>query len=207
MPDATPILALPYPLGDDAIRDYPAIAQELAEDAEAAILAAGNVTRIAEVLVGAGGAADVDFTGIPATFRHLRVYSYVRTNAAGSYVYCQCNGDTVAGYEGGELSVRTSTITTGINGAQPGVYSGFVAPSSEGANVFAANVQDWIDYANTTNHKTANALCSCQGPAVNAWLGIQSGRWPNIAAINRLRFYPSAGSFIQGSRITLYGIK
>ncbi len=68
---------------------------------------------LGEVVVGAGGAASVTFSSIPATFRHLRLIAQVRgdTGAANIAINATLNDDSGNNYAFQRAYVSTSAIT------------------------------------------------------------------------------------------------
>jgi hypothetical protein len=75
------------------------------------------------------------------------------------------------------------------------------------ANSFGAAVLDVLDPYSTTKNKTLRCLQGVRagtGPAIE----LRSGFWNNTASITSIVFTPeTSGSFVSGSRFSLYGIR
>jgi len=134
---------------------------------------------IATVTVGSGGAANIEFTSIPATFTDLLVVLSLRAENSGS-----------AGYSdsGTRLYAASFVGSTGT------------ASTYGSAQVYIPN------YAGS-NNKSYSSESAAETNSTNNYLDMTAGLWSNTAAITSIKFIPSAGDFEQYSTATLYGIK
>ncbi len=165
--------------------------------------------KIAEITVPTGGQATIDFTAIPATYKHLVFTLSARTN--GAYIDTDLaltvNGDTSASYDDQYLSTTGASgggsAATGATSARAGLTAGANAV----AGVFAETSIEILNYASTTFRKTWQVETFDHGnDAGNGFKIIESGQWRNTAAITRLTLTPPSGSFVVGTVATLYGV-
>lgn len=175
-------------------------------DVNAAIVAGGIVQRIAEGLVGSGGlaapAASIDFSGIPATYRHLLAIWAARSDGAASVLRCHMAGDAGGNYDDAFGYVSTAGAFSGVGGvALSSIRVGWCSGTSDAAGMYASGVVLVADYTATRAYKATVSL------SMNPPASFAGGRWNGAAAaLARLTFYPDVGSFVAGSRVTLYGI-
>ena len=170
------------------------------------LAAGGDFESIATVSVGSGGAAEIEFTSIPASFAHLQVRMLLRSDTAAvqSTSKIEINGDTGANYKGHELrgdgSTASATNTSGIR-----VH---VTPAaSAAANIFGACIIDIPDYANTSKNTTVRVLGSHDRNGAGQ-VNLYSGLWINTSAVTSLKFTDEgAGNFVQYSTAALFGVK
>ena len=162
---------------------------------------------IATVSVGGGGAANIEFTGIPATYKHLQIryigrtdfstvgadflYSLNSDTTNSNYAYHRLGGDGSTAFAQGATSSRIMGINTG---------------SSAGASMFGAGILDILDYANTNKYKTARNLIGSDRNG-SGIAGIYSNLWMNTNAVTTISLIPENGNWVQYSQFALYGIK
>jgi hypothetical protein len=161
----------------------------------------------------ATSASSITFSSIPATYTHLQLRGISRINTAAtgaSYNLLSFNGDTTAGNYymhtlAGNGAVAVAEGYPGQSGE--GFYQGESTRNSLTSGIFAANVHEILDYANTSKYKTIRTL--------NGWdangsgeLYFSSGLWMSTSAITSITINPVATKvFTQYSSFTLYGIK
>jgi hypothetical protein len=160
---------------------------------------------IATVTVGSGGAANIEFTAIPATFTDLLVKGSLRTSATPGYAW----GDVVVNFNG-----------SSANRSQRGVYGtgssatsfsnsdlfGRVSNSDSTASTFGSFEMYVPNYAGSTN-KSVSIDSVSENNATAALADLIAGLWSNTAAITSIKLTPDLGNFTQYSTATLYGIK
>lgn len=161
----------------------------------------GALTLIQEIAVGAGGAATVDFTSIPGTYRHLVVEWVAQTeNAAAQNLIMRFNNDSGANYSWAQVDVQAGGASA-------------VGPVTEGlAGTLAAtgDAHPCIGhiripyYKGTTWNKVAYGSCNGFYSAANRQT-LQQSFWVNTVAITRITF-SAASDIKQGSVFDLYGI-
>lgn len=159
-------------------------------------------TKIADVVVGAGGAATIEFTSIPQTFTDLAIKTSARSGqsavAASTYIYM--NGGTV----GQSLYIAGDGATPSSSLAGTAMIIGDAPAATATANVFG-NFETYIpSYRRSTSKSYASHGVS-ENNATTAYIEIWAGLWSNSAAITSITL-AITGSFVQHSTATLYGI-
>ena len=169
-------------------------------------LNATSYESIATTIVGSGGAADITFSSIASTYKHLQIRVMTRSTAAISLggFRLEFNGDTTSSnYKGHYLYGDASSVGAGTSSY---IGVGLITGASATANVFGISIIDIIDYANTNKNKTVKSLA---GSDLNGSGEIDffSGLWINTSAITSIRLFAAAPNFAQNSSFALYGIK
>jgi len=159
--------------------------------------------KIATVTVGGAGAANIEFTSIPATYTDLVLKTSLRTDRALEVdaVLISLNGST-SSFTGrrlfGDGSTATSdTVTTILMTANAATAI---------SNTFSNNEVYIPNYAGATNKSY-----SVDGVAENNTTfgrdDLLAGLWSSTSAITSIRITPNIGpNFVQYSTATLYGI-
>jgi hypothetical protein len=167
---------------------------------------AGAYDALASVTVPSGGAASVEFAGIPTGYKHLQIRASYKC-ASNNWIYARVNSDaTHTNYithylEGsGSAASAASQQTTNITGLAMNYGQ------SNSANIFDVSIMDILDYANTNKNKVSRSLRGCDNNG-SGYVGLQSALWMNTAAINNLTIYVQGSSFNQYSHFALYGVK
>ena len=164
----------------------------------------GNYESIATVIVGSGGASEINFTSIPGTYASLQVRYIARHSTTDDTIGFQFNADTGSNYarhrlSGDGSSASSAAVTSGTRGT--------AGTANNTANTFMVSIMDILDYTDTNKYKTVRIL---PGRDYNGSGDIQllSTLWMNTNAITSIKFYfESAGNFAQYSKFALYGIK
>jgi hypothetical protein len=162
----------------------------------------------------AAAASEIDITGIPATFKHLRLYVAARSTGnigITQDLKAQFNGDTGANYSGVQIYNDTnfaSALATEQSGSTF-AWLGRITETDALAGVFGMSVVEIPFYANTTFHKQWMAQNHAENANTSTDLisGMFSGRWRSTAAINRIRLFPESGNFDVGTSVTLVGTR
>ncbi len=164
---------------------------------------ANTYEAISTVTVGSGGAANIEFTSIPATYTDLLILTSLRGTTAEIYeiVKLEFNGVTI------NLSSR------GLegNGASPSSYTNtfIYISAADGASATASTFSNHYiyipNYAGSTN-KSVSVDAVSENNATTAYASLQAGLWSDTAAITSAKLKPT-GTFVQYSTATLYGIK
>jgi len=179
--------------------------------------AASSYESIATVTVGSGGSANVEFTSIPATYTHLQVRCFARTNRATYNVdvmNMQLNSDSTASNYAGHNVRATNASFPGTVSADGGsnVFTDFIIGANNGAAPFAGFVIDVLDYTNTNKYTTIRGLGGADSNGdVSGFcttIMLNSQLWKNTNAVTSIKFVPVYGTlFNQYSQFALYGIK
>jgi hypothetical protein len=165
----------------------------------------GVMFPIGMVQVGSGGAANVEFTSIPSTYKHLQIRGIARTNRAltRDALKITVNGNTST-YGFHNLFGNGSSATSNAFTTQPRIY----LPSLLSANTtaqYTVGVIQILDYTSTSKFKTTRTLhgYDANGSGI---VGLSSGLFQSTGAITRFSGGTSA-NIAAGSQFALYGIK
>ena len=160
--------------------------------------------QIATVTVGAGGAANIDFSSIPSTYTDLLLKVSARSANA-----------SVADNLLVAFNTSSSTFTVRRligNGSAANSYSGSTNYMSEAVANSAtsstfSNQELYIpNYAGSTN-KSYSVDGVTENNATTAYITLTAGLWATTSAINRITLTTeTASNFQQYSTATLYGI-
>lgn len=168
---------------------------------------------ISTINVGAGGAANIDFTSIPNTYTDLFVEFSLRTTLSGGPFYfddcaVRFNNDTAGNYVSMILRSRQNAKLVGANysSSMIALYeasAGNASTSTFGnGHIYVTNYTASkyksvsIDGASETNNATENQM------------GFISGMWKSSSAITSIKLYSqNSANFVQYSSASLYGIK
>ena len=184
---------------------------------QSAVVLTSSYESIATVTVGAGGSSVITFSSIPSTFKHLQLRGLIRASGNGGLnnvgTFMRFNNDSGSNYNWHEV-FGTGTGVGAYGQADASIYiQPYTVDSGSAANIFAVNITDILDYADTNKFKTARIL---NGDDLNGagsgtaggWIALNSGVWRNTSAINRIDIRLEASqSFVQNSQFALYGIK
>lgn len=169
----------------------------------------GAMELIRTELLAAPG-ANIDFTGIPSTYRHLFLLLQGRGTTAAAIVDLRYrfNNDAGANYD------FLYTVTDGAAvsraeamGATAG-YFGTICAATATAG-FAGMCRVFIpNYSLATFNKQAESQTGSKAANVagNSRNDSVESFWRSAAIVNRLTLFPSAGSFDTGTLASLYGI-
>ena len=171
---------------------------------------AGDYESIATVTVGSGGAADVTFSSIPATYTHLQI-RYIAQSAG--YGRIQFNSNTTG-------SNYYSHYMTGIGGGGGAVNGGELPGSTYSSLVWAVNniggsgstfragIIDIVDYKSTNKNKTVRILHGVDNNG-SGDVEFTSGLFKATpAAITTIKIFPhAANTWSQYTSFALYGIR
>ena len=178
--------------------------------ASSTLVAAGDFESIATVSVGSGGAANVEFTSIPATYTHLQIRGIMRDARAGTVNdgWLRFNSDTGSNYAAHKLNGDGASVTATGAATKTNTEDLFRFPTDNNtASVFGASIIDILDYANTNKYKTVRALSGYDANGSGV-IRFSSGLWQSTSAITSI-IIDSDGSvnWSQYTTFALYGIK
>lgn len=160
---------------------------------------------IATVTVGSGGAANMEFTNIPATYTDL-LLKYTARNASSSSnegIYVAFNGSTsnfAARYldNGGYNAPRSGAVAR---------YAGVEVSNTQTTSTFANN-EMYIPNYGGSNYKSYSVDSVTENNGNTAFLTFVAGLWSDTSAITSITLTLGASqNFAQYSTATLYGIK
>ena len=157
------------------------------------------------VTVGSGGAANMEFTSIPATYTDLIVVASMRSDQAvvSPNVKLQFNGSTTGYSE--RLVYGNGSAAASANRASTEIIYMYGNGSSATASTFGS-LNVYIPNYGSANNKSVSIDTVNENNATAATAGLDAGLWSNSAAITSIRLTPDTGSFVQYSTASLYGI-
>jgi len=171
---------------------------------------ANTYTLISKVAVGSGGATDIDFTSIPATYTDLVLKISVRGATGGSNdgLKIRFNNDSSTTYSSLYLAGDGVNASSGTNayGSTGSTYLTSMATGTYTANTFSS-VDVYIPNYTVSTNKSFSADAASEDNATNAWLSLVAGLFPITTAISRITLFSNSGSgFVQYTTAYLYGI-
>lgn len=152
----------------------------------------------------------IEFSSIPQTYRHLQIRVSVATNNSGNYsdVYMSINNINTTNYHNHRLLGTGSAVFSSNN--TPTQYPvGAKAASIDITNAWNGAIIDIYDYTSSTKTKVYKSLhgnvsgSAGSGPIIE----LSTALLTNTPAVTRVALYLFTGSFLVGSRFSLYGIK
>lgn len=165
----------------------------------------GAMELISEVVT-SSSQATVSFSSIATTWRDLIVIVRGRgTNAATNVeVRLQFNGDTAGNYD---QCVQTNQGVPAITYATTSIWAGYLTGSTAPSNTPSSSVIEVPNYKGTTFNKTTLSQVGVQlsTTGTNIFSGHGYGQWRSTSAINAVLVLLSAGNFVDGSVVSLYG--
>jgi hypothetical protein len=170
---------------------------------------AGSFESIATTVVGSGGQTTITFSSIPSTYKHLQLRVFARANYAANIfsLGIRYNSDSGANYTYHSIYGNgSSAVANGFTGYNYDYTCNVMGTSS--TNVFAANVIDILDYADTNKYKTIRSLNGGDINGSGGLVSIASCLWQSTSAINSISISTGGfGDLLQYSHFALYGIK
>lgn len=167
------------------------------------------VPQIGQVIVGAGGSADISFASIPATFNALRlsITGRIASATAWTALYLMVNDDNVAAnywnaqdaYDSGISHTAASRAATTAGG-----FFSWVAGVSGNNNALCTTSVLLPNYSAALLFR---AYLSQYGGNANAVrTGVATGVWKGTAAVNALKVIAPSSTWVEGTIATLYGM-
>jgi len=161
--------------------------------------------KIATVTVGAGGAATMGFSSIPATYTDLVVKFSVRDAAAGNpRLDLSFNGST-ASSSGIRLTGNGTAAASSAIPNSPSYGYGGTSGGNDTASTFT-NGEIYIPNYASSNNKSYSVDNVGENNATAALAALVANLWSNTAAITSVTLTAGSGTFQQYSTATLYGI-
>lgn len=161
------------------------------------------ITKIAQVDVGAGGAASISFTAIPQTYTDLLIMFSGRANNASYYI----NGVNIVINSLSPSAGKTlgGDGTSAFSGTSPDTF--FYQGGSATASTFGNTALYFPNYSGTTT-KSISVDTVSENNATNAYLQLYAGTTGATTAITSISLSValSGALFVQYSSATLYGI-
>lgn len=164
---------------------------------------ANTYVAIATVTVGSGGASDITFSSIPATYTDLLIKASVRGSYSGATIAFRLNPNS-------STSSMASRVLYG-DGASAASFTdtiayGNVTANSATSNTFG-NLEFYIPNYAGSNNKSISGDGVTENNATSALTYFSASLWSNSSAISSIQMLPTVGTILQYSTATLYGIK
>ena len=151
--------------------------------------------------------ATIVFSSVPQIYKDLYVcFDAITSDANQQYISARFNGDTGGNY--GSKDLRWGPINNNDNySTLTYVICGRANSSSIATSCSSGEMIVW-NYTNTTFHKwTQGQQIMPQTPSASTPDGyLIYSKWNNTAAITSVTYLLSAGNFVAGSVISLYGV-
>jgi hypothetical protein len=160
-------------------------------------MASNTYTAIATVTVGSGGAANIEFTSIPATYTDLLVKLSGRSTSG---------GETAVNLRFKSLAGDGSSASSASSTSQPEVFVGRISANTYTASTFG-NMEIYIPNYTGSSNKSLSSDSVAENNATTGYNILIAGLWNNTAAITSIAFTVAGSNFAQYSTATLYGIK
>jgi hypothetical protein len=170
---------------------------------------ATTYTLISSVTVGSGGAANMDFTSIPATYTDLLVKVSARQSGSSGTMFTRFNNSS------SNYSMRTLYGNGTSAGSQNASSQAQIDPLSNAANVnwsattasTFSNFEIYIPNYTSSNNKSASIDVVVEQNATNGFQLLEATLWSDSSVIDRITFIPcGVETFVQYSTAYLYGI-
>lgn len=149
-------------------------------------------------------AASISFQSIPPGYRSLMLQFALRCDAAGaSAVVMRFNNDSTAAHYMWQMAA--GNISTGAsfnNLSDTAIYFVDCTRPAMAANQFSGGIIHIYDYSATNKFKNSVGVSGMPGVEIYS----SFGTWLSTAGINRVDFALTAGNFIAGSSVTLWGM-
>ena len=162
---------------------------------------------VSTVTIGAGGAASIKFTGIPATGKDLLLLTSLRISAAeyADNYYLEINDNTGANYNKRRLTGYNGAVqTSSETGSTLWQIESMLPGSLTTSNTFGNHAVYISNYAGSAN-KSASFDGVSENNASQAAPGIAALSWSQTAAISTLELLQfGASTFVQHSTASLY---
>lgn len=164
----------------------------------------GALEQISTTILGST-TASVTFSSIPSTYSHLQIRMVGRSanGSAQGQMFLTFNG-SATGYAYHYVGGNGSSAYSGAATAQTAISLNYAPGSTATANTFSPAILDILDYTNTSKNKTIRFLQGQADSSLN--ISLNSGLWVSTSAITSITI-SATGSFVSGSRFSLYGIK
>lgn len=162
---------------------------------------------ISSVTVGSGGAADITFSSIPATFTDLVLKTSTRTvGTAGNSesLFLQFNSNT-SSYSYRYLQGSGSAASSFLATSQSSIYIGEAPQAVATINTFS-NQEMYIPNYLLSNNKSISIDNAQEDNQSTAFLTLIAGLWGNTSSITSIKIITAANNFAQYSTAYLYGI-
>jgi hypothetical protein len=155
-----------------------------------------------------GTQANISFTSIPSTYKHLQIRAWAKGDTAGDQdANIRFNSDTASNYSWHSVygSGTSANATSGATTTRSVVGFNFAIGTGT-TSIGSVLITDILDYTNTSKYKTIRTLSGADKNGTGN-ICLFSGLWQSTSAITSINIYPDSGNFTQYTQFALYGIK
>ena len=150
----------------------------------------GSYESIATYTVGTGGVANVTFSSIPQTYKHLQIRAFARDLRASTWIdtlWLYCNSDVTGTNYVSQLLVGNGSSVSAANDAGVTNYGTPIGltTATNVTTAFSPNIIEVLDYTNTNKNKTFRSLNGVEDNT-NGSTRLRSGLWMSTAAITSI---------------------
>ena len=158
---------------------------------------------LSTVTVGAGGAANIEFTSIPSTYTDLALKLSGRSNRSETTEFLSINlNSSASDFTNKTLEGTGTTVYSGSYGA----YIGSIPAATATASTFGSFEIYIPNYAGS-NFKSISSDSVSENNITQAYSDLIASLWSQTAAITSVKLVTNnASNFVQYSTATLYGI-
>lgn len=171
--------------------------------------ASADYELISTTVLGSNTATITFNTSALSAYKHLQLRFTARSTIGGNAdnMAIRFNSDSGANYSYHLLlGADTSTPTSSGGASQTFTYvPSQIVASAAASNIFSAGILDLLDFGSTTKNKTIRAFSGFHKGDYQR-VGLSSGAWFSTAAITQIDL-TNSGSYVTGSRFSLYGLK
>jgi hypothetical protein len=148
-----------------------------------------------------------DVTGLESTYKHLQIRFTARaTNGAFStFTTLRFNGAST-GHNDHYLLGNGSSVQTAYTNGVSNINFGSITAANATSNNFGSHIIDLLDPFSSSKNKTMKSIGGVVDPN-SLTVAFSSGLWASTAATTTLLLAASGGSYVAGSRFSLYGIR
>lgn len=169
---------------------------------------ANTYIAIATTTVGSGGAADITFSNIPQTYTDLVVKFSIRdtNNSASENIRVTYNGTGGTAYSQ-RLLYGSGSAAQSFSSSSAAYYDYQYSTGAVATASTFGNGEIYIPNYAGSNNKSASIDSVSENNATAAAAGLNAALFSSSAAITSIKLASPAGTFVQYSTATLYGIK
>jgi hypothetical protein len=161
---------------------------------------------IETVTVGSGGAASIEFTGIPQDGVDLVYFASLRCSSTAVLARHYFNSDTSANYSWVWLRGDGSAVaTSGSGGASLYGLSGWQNGSTSTANTFS-NFSVYVPNYTSSVAKSYSVDSVDENNATASYQNITAGKWNSTAAVTGISVLVNTGNLVEFSSVSLYKV-
>jgi hypothetical protein len=140
-------------------------------------------------------------------YKHLQIRVTARTSRAdtGDTIRVQFNQDTASNYRSHHLAAAGTTVSSFAQPQNTSFEIYRIAGGNDAGSAFGVAIIDILDSFSSSKNKITRALSGSS--ATYREVVLNSGLWINTSPITSISFIGGNGSFVSGSRFSIYGIR